>query len=159
MGSEMCIRDRNSRPGINVDSLRLCQGDGVGIVRIDTGKRTYQVECWPYDVMPNPEGKGQFKGWPATFSQDEIDGREAPYYVARVEYPADKKICAAVFDQIVNELVYCFPLKYPGEPLPVYANGIYNVLLIEPDSPARLPRKFSGLMAVDNPQNARVIKY
>jgi len=153
------LRRWNSRPGINVDSLRLCQGDGVGIVRIDTGKRTYQVECWPYDVMPNPEGKGQFKGWPATFSQDEIDGREAPYYVARVEYPADKKICAAVFDQIVNELVYCFPLKYPGEPLPVYANGIYNVLLIEPDSPARLPRKFSGLMAVDNPQNARVIKY
>jgi alkaline phosphatase D len=156
---DQTLRRWNSRPGGNVDSVRLCQGDGVGIVRIDTGKRTCQVECWPYDVMPNPEGKGQFKGWPATFTQQEMDGRETPYYIARVEYPPGKKICAAVFDQIVYELVYCFPLKNPGEPLPVYANGTYDVLLIEPDSPARLPKRFSGLLAVDNPQNARVIKY
>ena len=128
-------------------------------MRIDTGKRTYRVECWPYDVMPNTEGRGQFKGWPATFTQDQIDGREISSYIARVEYPHGKKICAAVFDQIVKELIYCFPLKYSGEPLPVYAKGTYDVLLIEPDSPARLPKRFSGLLAVDNPQDARVIKY
>ena len=153
------LRRWNSRPGINVDSLRLCQGDGVGIVRIDTGKRTYRIECWPYDVMPNPEGKGQFQGWPATFSQARMDGRDASSYIARIEYPAGKKICAAVFDQIINELIYCYPLKTSGEPLPVYHKGIYDILLIEPESSVRLPRKFSGLLAVDNPQNARVIKY
>ena len=153
------LRRWNSRPGVNVDSVRLCQGDGVGIVRIDTGKRTYQIECWPYDVMPNPEGKGQFKGWPATLTQQETDGREIPYYIAMVHYPPAKKICAAVFDQIVNELIYCFPLKNPGELLPVYDKGIYDILLIEPDSPARFPKRFSALLAVDNPQDARVIKY
>ena len=151
------LRRWNSRPGVNEDLVRLCQGDGVGIVRIDKQARTYKIECWPYDVTPGSDDKLQFKGWPATFTQEQMDGRAVEGFLGRVEFDQGKRVCAAVYDNR-NALVYSFPLNSSGEVLPAYREGNYKVVLFDPENPERRS-EFPGLNVVKDRKKATVLEF
>ena len=152
------LRRWNSRPGTNVDSVRLCQGDGFGILRLDTGARTYRIECWPYDVEPVPGGSGQFKGWPAVFSQEQMDGRKAEYYIARVDFPPGTRVCAAVYETSKEDLVYSVPLEKPGQVVGVYEPGSYRLVLYDPDRDG-VEKSYPDLPAEKNPEKAPLLKF
>lgn len=42
---------------------------GFGIVRLNTGKRTIKMECWPRNVDITDPKTSQYPGWPKTISQ------------------------------------------------------------------------------------------
>ncbi|MBN2290220.1 MAG: hypothetical protein JXQ83_12875 [Candidatus Glassbacteria bacterium] len=149
---DQTLRRWNSRPGINEDLVRLCQGDGVGIVRIDKQARSYRIECWPYDVKPGSDDRLQFKGWPASFTQAQMDGRPVELFLARVNFSGTGRVCAAVFHGREG-LVYSCPLKAPGEILPAYREGEHQLLLFDPENPQRR-REFRALNAVKDRKKA-----
>jgi len=151
------LRRWNSRPGVNEDSVRLCQGDGFGIVRLDKERRTYTFECWPYDVRPGPDDRLQFKGWPATYTQEQMDGRAAAGFLGKVKFPDAKRLCAAVYDGR-GELVYSFPLKGPGQVLPAYAGGKYKAVLFDPENP-QSRREFPALSPAKDERKAAVLEF
>ncbi|HUU29273.1 MAG TPA: alkaline phosphatase D family protein [archaeon] len=155
---DQTLRKWNSRPEVNVDSVRLCQGDGVGIVRIDKKAGTYLIECWPYNVPPDREGGGQFKGWPVTFTQEQMDLREPVGFLARVEFPAQTRVCAAVYDESGGSLIYAFPLRSSGEALPAYKEGKYSLVLYDPDNPAAR-KEYPGLTVKRDPGSAPLLKF
>jgi alkaline phosphatase D len=150
------LRRWNSRPSIHVDSVRLCQGDGMGIVRINPKARTYTIECWPYDVQPGSGSVGQFNGWPQTFLQKEIGG-EYSHWIARVEPFQGHRLIAEVANQQTGELVYCAPVFPNGDILGVYGPGTYRLVLNDPEKPAG-KREFGNLTAFNEAEKIPLIK-
>jgi hypothetical protein len=150
------LRRWNGRPGLNQDSLRLCQGDGVGIVRIDKKARTYRIECWPYDVRPGPNDRLQFKGWPMSFTQEQMDGRAVELFLAQVKFGESERVCAAVYDN-ENELVYSFPLKNSGQLLPAYRDEEHKLVLFDPENP-ETRKEFPGLRPVSDSGKAVILE-
>ena len=54
------------KPAGNVLNTRSA---GFGIVRLNTGKRTIKMECWPRNVDITDPKTSQYPGWPKTISQ------------------------------------------------------------------------------------------
>ncbi len=54
------------KPAGNVLNTR---SSGFGIVRLNTGKRTIKMECWPRNVDITDPKTSQYPGWPKTISQ------------------------------------------------------------------------------------------
>ncbi len=153
------LRRWNSRPRANADSVRLCQGDGVGILRLDTGSMTVRVECWPYDVKPVPgKDDGQFAGWPRTFTRSELFGREPSQFLARVDFSPGTRVAAAVYRQQTGELVWSRPLAKPGELLGVFDEGEYRILLSECENPDNY-KEISGVEAVSGPEDVKTVSF
>jgi len=38
--------------------------DGFGLVRVNKKKRTFRIECWPWNAKPELGDREQFEGWP-----------------------------------------------------------------------------------------------
>jgi alkaline phosphatase D len=45
------------------DTVRTCQGDGYGILRMNKAEGLLTVECWPHNADP-ADPSAQFPGWP-----------------------------------------------------------------------------------------------
>ena len=54
------------KPAGNVLNTR---SSGFGIVRLNTGKRTIKMECWPRNVDITDPKTSQYPGWPKTITQ------------------------------------------------------------------------------------------
>jgi alkaline phosphatase D len=153
------LRRWSSREQANVDSVRLCQGDGVGIVRLDTGSLTARVECWPYNVKPAPgKDEGQFEGWPRTFARSELSGRKPSHFLARVDFDPGTRLAAAIYSQDSGELIWSRPLAKPGELLGVFSGGSYRVRLFECENPDNF-RDILALEAEIRPGNIEHISF
>ncbi len=146
-------------PVANADSVRLCQGDGFGILRIDTGALSARVECWPYNVKPVAgQDEGQFAGWPRTFMRSELVGREPSHFLARVDFGGGARVAAAVYRQESGELLWSRPLARPGELLGVFDDGRYRVRLFECENPENF-REIKALEAVSEADAVELVSF
>ncbi|MFC1734840.1 alkaline phosphatase D family protein [Candidatus Hydrogenedentota bacterium] len=103
------LRRRNLIPEAEMvegkgDSVRSCQGDGYGIVRLDKKERTITSECWPYTSDPTAGGK-QFTGWPVTVAFEDLDGREAVAWLPDLNIEGDDDPVVQIIDKKTGEMI------------------------------------------------------
>ncbi|MBW7996543.1 MAG: hypothetical protein FVQ81_08265 [Candidatus Glassbacteria bacterium] len=151
------LRRWNGRAGVETDSVRLCRGDGFGVLRIDTGRRTIRVECWPYNVPLSSGDDAQFTGWPRTFAADGMDGREPAGWLARVAHDPSVRVAVAVYDSRADTLIYSTIVA--DSPLPAYGPFPHRVEIWDADRASRSDAAARVLTPATDPGDAPLIEF
>ncbi len=97
------VTEEEARQGY-ADRLRVCKGDGYGVVRINKKRRQVRIECWPWDADPLRDR--QYPGWPILLSFDEMDGRTPAAWLPDVRIvsgPSDAVVL--IIDEATGEVV------------------------------------------------------
>ncbi|MCL5269655.1 MAG: hypothetical protein M1457_03660 [bacterium] len=118
------------------DLVRLCQGDGYGILRLDKTARTITAECWPHNADP-ASGKGQFPGWPVTVPFDQLDGRQATAWLPDLKFEGFTNPVIQIVDQRTGEAIKITRAGAENEsyrPGVFAADGIYTLRVGVPET-------------------------
>lgn len=124
-------------------ALAMAKGSGYAIVRFDPAVQTLTTHCYPlpYPIDPARLEKGQYKGWPLTFSAARNDGRKPVGSLPALTFDIDDPV-VGVFDQASGEVVYARRIKGRTFAAPVFAPGRYEVR-----SGADTPNRSAGVFA------------
>ena len=111
------------------------KSSGYGIVRFNTKKQTYTVECWRLLIdAAKPKDGDQFPGWPKTISQEENYGRSATAYLPEIKVKGLEHSVIQVTNAKTSELVYALRIRgNTVRPKVFDAKAKYNLRIGEPD--------------------------
>lgn len=107
---------------------------GYGIVRLDKGRRTIAVECWPRWVDPSEAGAQQYHGWPIIVSQVDNYGRKAAAHLPTIRVTGMADPVVQVIDEKDGEVVYTLRIEGTSFRPMVFRPGSYTLHVGEPDT-------------------------
>jgi alkaline phosphatase D len=107
---------------------------GYGVVTFDKARREVTLECWPRQVDPSKQPKGQYRGWPLTFKQ--IDNYRPAHssLLPTLEISGVSDPVVSVKNDESGELEYALRIK--GERFQPFApadGAAYTVIVEDPD--------------------------
>jgi len=109
------------------------KSSGFGLVRFNTDKQTYTIECWRLlGELDDPE-TGQFEGWPKTISVRDNYARTPFGWLPAVEPGFADPVVQVVNDK-TGELVYAMRVKGKRFTPWVFEPGIYTVRALHPET-------------------------
>lgn len=125
---------------------------GYGIVRMSKSERTYTVECWPRFADP-VKGK-QYTGWPVTIQQVDNYGREAYGYLPSLTVHGAIDPIVQVINEDTAEVLYTLRIRGTEFQAQVFADGVYTVKTIDPESEQVVETTGLKPSPVDQPASA-----
>lgn len=127
-------------PKQTMENLRE-KTSGFGLVKFDKKQRTITCECWPFDGIGGP----QFDTWPVTSTVRDQYGRKAVAMLPKLKFADTESAVVEVIDARTGELVYALRLNSAEWQPHTFAEGDYNLRLIEPEAGA--VKELTGLRA------------
>lgn len=107
---------------------------GYGIIRFDKINRKIRLECWPRYADPRrPETGAQYRGWPITLHQYDLNGRMRGAMLPRIRVEGVRRPVVRVYDEADGELLYALRLPRGESSLPVPGPGPYRVEAGDPE--------------------------
>ena len=83
---------------------------GFGIVRLNTGKRTIKMECWPRNVDITDPKTSQYPGWPKTISQFDNYNPASWGKAGEITFNVADPV-VEVTDEVSKEVLYTVRIK------------------------------------------------
>lgn len=83
---------------------------GFGIVRLNTGKRTIKMECWPRNVDITDPKTSQYPGWPKTISQFDNYNPSSWGKAGEITFNVADPV-VEVTDEVSKEVLYTVRIK------------------------------------------------
>ena len=83
---------------------------GFGIVRLNTGKRTIKMECWPRNVDITDPKTSQYPGWPKTISQFDNYNPSSWGKAEEITFNVADPV-VEVTDEVSKEVLYTVRIK------------------------------------------------
>ena len=83
---------------------------GFGIVRLNTGKRTIKMECWPRNVDITDPKTSQYPGWPKTISQFDNYSPSSWGQAGEITFNVADPV-VEVTDEVSKEVLYTVRIK------------------------------------------------
>ena len=83
---------------------------GFGIVRLNTGKRTIKMECWPRNVDISDPKTSQYPGWPKTISQFDNYSPSSWGQAGEITFNVADPV-VEVTDEVSKEVLYTVRIK------------------------------------------------
>lgn len=136
-------------PKETMENLRA-KTSGFGLVKFDKKQRTITCECWPFDGIGGP----QFDTWPVTSTVRDQYGRKAVAQLPKLKFADTDSAVVEVIDARTGELVYALRLNSAEWQPHTFAEGDYNLRLLEPEAGA--VKELTGLRA--SPTNSETIE-
>jgi phosphodiesterase/alkaline phosphatase D-like protein len=136
-------------PKETMENLRE-KTSGFGLVKFDKKQRTITCECWPFDSVGGP----QFDTWPVTSTVRDQYGRKAVAQLPKLKFADTENAVVEVIDAHTGELVYALRLNSAEWQPHTFAEGDYNLRLLEPEAGA--VKELTGLRA--SPTNSETIE-
>lgn len=127
-------------PKETMENLRE-KTSGFGLVKFDKKQRTITCECWPFDGIGGP----QFDTWPVTSTVRDQYGRKAVAMLPKLKFADTDSAVVEVIDARTGELVYALRLNSSEWQPHTFAEGDYNLRLLEPEAGA--VKELTGLRA------------
>ena len=127
-------------PKETMENLRE-KTSGFGLVKFDKKQRTITCECWPFDGIGGP----QFDTWPVASTVRDQYGRKAAAMLPKLKFADTESAVVEVIDARTGELVYALRLNSAEWQPHTFAEGDYNLRLLEPEAGA--VRELTGLRA------------
>jgi hypothetical protein len=116
---------------------------GFGLVRFDKRKRTITCECWPLDDI----GGRSMETWPVVTTQRDQYGRQAKAHLPTLRFTDTQTAVVEVIDARSGELIYSVRLNTAEWQPHVFAEGEYNLRLLEPEAGPKAIKELTGLRA------------
>ncbi len=83
------------------------KSSGYGIVRMDTKKQAFTIECWRLEADPShPRPGDQFPGWPRTIRMFDNYGRKAKAWLPEIHVTGLDSFVVQVLEERSGEVVY-----------------------------------------------------
>jgi alkaline phosphatase D len=127
-------------PKETMENLRE-KTSGFGLVKFDKKQRTITCECWPFDGIGGP----QFDTWPVTSTVRDQYGRKGVAMLPKLKFADTDNAVIEVIDARSGELVYALRLNSTEWQPHTFAEGDYNLRLLEPEAGA--VKELTGLRA------------
>ena len=127
-------------PKETMENLRE-KTSGFGLVKFDKKQRTITCECWPFDGIGGP----QFDTWPVTSTVRDQYGRKAVAMLPKLKFADTDSAVVEVINARTGELVYALRLNSAEWQPHTFAEGDYNLRLLEPEAGA--VKELTGLRA------------
>lgn len=83
---------------------------GFGVVRLNTGKRTIKMECWPRNVDITDPKTSQYPGWPKTISQFDNYSPSSWGQAGEITFNVADPV-VEVTDEVSKEVLYTVRIK------------------------------------------------
>jgi len=109
------------------------KSSGFGLVRFDTARQTYTIECWRLLGDLDDPATGQFKGWPKTISIRDNYARKPFGWLPEIEAGFANPVFQVVHEK-TGELVYALRVKGTRFTPWVFEPGGYTVRVLQPES-------------------------
>lgn len=114
---------------------------GYGIVTFNKAKRSIVIECWPRDVDPLQNPKGQYHGWPVTVLQADNYGRKVEAWLPEIKVSGRTNPVLQIIEEHTGEMVYSLRIKGKNFKPKVFARGFYTVRVGEPGAEKMIEKR------------------
>ena len=104
------------------------KSSGYGIVRFNTKKQTYTIECWRLLIdTAKPKDGDQFPGWPKTITLKDNYGRAAVAHLPTVEVKGIQDPVIQVINETDKEIVYTLRIRGNSQRPRVFSKAPHTV--------------------------------
>jgi len=103
------------------------KSSGFGLVRFNKRERSYTVECYRILADLDKPDEAQFKGWPVTFKQEQMYGRQAKAWLPTLKISGIDEPVVQVIEDSSAEMVYTLRIRNGPYDAKVFAPGIYTI--------------------------------